>query len=90
MFHDYLHLILFQIWGSTLHWVLLLHKLLGSTCCPGCMAVAAYANLKPSDCVSNAHATRHHNAKYFTIVACFKLSHVAMVTHATLAWRRCF
>ena len=42
LFHDDLYLIQFQIWGSTLHWVLVLYKLWGSTCCPGCMAVAAY------------------------------------------------
>jgi len=34
--------ILFQVWGSTLHWVLVLHKLWSSMCCPGCTAVAAY------------------------------------------------
>jgi len=38
------YLIPFQIWGSTLHWVLVLYKLWGSTCCPGCMAVAAYVS----------------------------------------------
>jgi len=41
MQHD-LYLILFQVWGSTLHWVLVLLKLWGSTCFPGCTAVAAY------------------------------------------------
>ena len=40
-----LYLILFQVWVSALHWVLVLHKLWGSTCCPGCMVVAAYCNL---------------------------------------------
>jgi len=44
LFHDDLYLILFQILGSTLHWVLVLYKLWGSTCCPGCIAVAAYMN----------------------------------------------
>jgi len=47
LIHDDLHIYIYsyiQLWGSTLHWVLVLHKLWGSTCCPGCMAVAAYVH----------------------------------------------
>ena len=53
LFSDHLYLILFQIWGSTLHWVLVLYKLWGSTCCPGCMAVAAYEKIEFSSCANS-------------------------------------
>jgi len=49
------HLIPFQIWGSTLHWVLVLYKLWGSTCCPGCMADAAYEGLSAATYIYAQH-----------------------------------
>ena len=90
----YLHLVLFQLWGSTLHWVLVLHKLWGSTCCPGCMAVAAYVqdlfdksvaqgDLAPTHQCSLAALLRRHSDAFAT--GPMDLGYCSVLEHR---WRR--